>query len=148
MHCSPQFEIWSALQLLVPIITVMISGAYRFAQASEAFADLPKALNAAAARSRNRTSSPSKADNRGSSPSTSNKVENMVANLILKRTASTRSDQNKSERSDAAADSWALDALKARLPSGTDVATVGKTIHERCAPFSRNPWFDRQTCRF
>ena len=94
----------------------MISGAYNFAQASEAFADLPKALDAAAARSESRRSSKRKT----------------VSDVLFKCNVS---DRGKSERS-TSAESGALDALKARLPSDTDVTTVGKTIHDRCVLLS------------
>ena len=129
MCCAAQFEIWSALQLGVPMITVMIPGAYNFAQANEAFADLPRALNVGTARTRkNEPSSPWK---RNVASETSPSERNIKAELLSKRSAS-----NRSERSWREPDSTtpsALTALKARLPSGTDVTAVGKLIHERCA---------------
>jgi|EP00966_Prymnesium_polylepis_P170827 hypothetical protein len=111
----------------------MISGAYNFAQASKAFADLPKALNGAAACSQNRTSSvsTSKVNNR-TSPASATKIKT-VSDLLFKRSTSNAPVSFKSERFTSGG-FGALDALKARLPSGTDVTAVGKTIHQRCVP--------------
>ena len=38
------FDIWTALKCELPIVTVVIPGAYNFAHAAAAFADLPQAL--------------------------------------------------------------------------------------------------------
>jgi hypothetical protein len=101
------FEIWTALRLRIPIITVTIPGAYDFEGAAAAFADLPKVLSS------NPLGSPAQTvrNTRGLRGST-------CSPMMLTR--------NKSESA-----LTALQVLKERLPQESDITRIGQQIHER-----------------
>jgi hypothetical protein len=119
------FEIWTALSLDVPIITVQVAGMYDFAYAAAKLANLPLALERAGEGT----------DQGLSTPGTSQRLQQSQKSPLPQR--SPRSDRSlrlsllSSQRSDISESEKAAARLKGRLPDDADVVSVGKTIYER-----------------
>ena len=110
------FEIWTALSLDVPIITVAVVGMYDFAYAATKLANLSLALETVG-----------EGTNKGLSSREGSERSRPSLTLLRSR----RSDFSESDKAAA--------RLKGRLPNDADVVSVGKTIYERLVPTLPNP---------
>jgi hypothetical protein len=124
------FEIWTALSLDIPIITVVVVGMYDFAYAATKFADLPVALERVGEGSDKGLSSRRKSS-RLQRSQRSESQKGLHSPLSLKWLSSQRSDMSESDNAAA--------RLKGRLRNDADVVLVGKTIHERLVPTPPHP---------
>jgi len=129
------FEIWTALRLDVPILTVAIAGKYDFEKAGAAFANLPLAMEKAAKKAekigeleaeKNKERDDSQSDSFSKRP-----MLNAIRHSAKRPGRSLRSESSEAE---------AAAQLIKRLPPKADVASIGKTIHESLTAIIAISW--------
>ena len=129
------FEIWTALSLGVPIITVAIAGAYDFARAEAKLANLPLAVQRV---DEKRTSKTLYRPDKSESSRTTRTINSRSLSIsgYIQACTSDKSPHSGRDSPRSRRDTWQRDnttaeKLKGLLPNNADVASVGKTIHER-----------------